>query len=70
MLTNNVPNSVLALTTQLRYLSLSEIIEARHPVELQLALLAAERATEADFAALRLCIDQLCGRRHSDLSQS
>ncbi|WP_265301019.1 FadR/GntR family transcriptional regulator [Verminephrobacter eiseniae] len=68
VLTNNVPDSVLALTAQLRHVSLSEIIEARHPVELQLALLAAERATQADFAALRSCIDQLRGHRHSDLS--
>lgn len=68
VLTDNVPDSVMALTTPLRHLSLSEIIEARHPIELQLALLAAERATKTDFETLQTCIDRLCEHRKSDLA--
>lgn len=68
VLTNNVPESVMALTAPLRHLSLSEIVEARHPIELQLALLAAKRATEEDFEALQVCIDRLREHRKSDLA--
>jgi DNA-binding FadR family transcriptional regulator len=63
----DVPDSIMALTAPLRHFEVREIIEARRPVELQLALLAGERATEEDFAAMQLCIDRLREARHSDL---
>jgi DNA-binding FadR family transcriptional regulator len=66
--TDNVPDSVMALTTPLRHLSLAELVEARHPVELQLALLAGERATETDFKTMQTCIDRLGEHRNSDLA--
>jgi GntR family transcriptional regulator, transcriptional repressor for pyruvate dehydrogenase complex len=68
VLTDTVPESIMALTAPLRHLKVAEIIEARHPVELQLALLAGERATDADFEALQVCIDRLREHRKSDLA--
>lgn len=68
VLTDNVPDNVMALTAPLRHFELSEIIEARYPIELQLALLAGERATNADFDALQVCIDRLREHRDSDLA--
>jgi GntR family transcriptional regulator, transcriptional repressor for pyruvate dehydrogenase complex len=64
----DVPDSVLSLTGPLRHFEVREIIEARRPIELQLALLAGERATEEDFAAMQICIDRLREHRHSDLA--
>src|SRR5262249_14302268 len=55
--TNNVPDTILAMTAPLRHLGVKEILEARRPIELQLALLAAERAGPDDFDAMQLCID-------------
>jgi GntR family transcriptional repressor for pyruvate dehydrogenase complex len=66
--TDNVPDSVMGLTTPLRHLNLAEIVEARHPVELQLALLAGQRGTETDFQTLQACIDRLEEHRDSPLS--
>ena len=63
----DVPDSIMTLTAPLRYFDVREIIEARRPIELQLALLAGERATEADFAAMQVCIDRLVEHRSSDL---
>jgi GntR family transcriptional regulator, transcriptional repressor for pyruvate dehydrogenase complex len=64
----DVPDSILSLTAPLRHFEVREIVEARRPIELQLALLAGERATEDDFAALQVCIDRLREHRHSDLA--
>ncbi|MCW8209162.1 FadR family transcriptional regulator [Verminephrobacter aporrectodeae subsp. tuberculatae] len=64
VLTDRIKESLVALSGQMNRLSLSEIVEARQPIELQLALLAGERATPADFAAMQACVDNL--RKHSD----
>lgn len=64
----DVPDSVLSITAPLRHFEVREIIEARRPIELQLALLAGERADEDDFAAMQVCIDQLREHRQSDLA--
>jgi GntR family transcriptional regulator, transcriptional repressor for pyruvate dehydrogenase complex len=64
----DVPDSILALTAPLRHFEIREIIEARRPVELQLALLAGERATDEDFTAMQVCIDRLREHSHSDLT--
>ena len=66
--TNNVPDTILAMTAPLRHLGIKEILEARKPIELQLSLLASQRATAADFEAMQLCIDMLREHRHSDLA--
>jgi GntR family transcriptional regulator, transcriptional repressor for pyruvate dehydrogenase complex len=64
----DVPDSITNLTGPLRHFEVREIIEARRPIELQLALLAGQRATEEDFAAMQVTIDRLREHRHSDLA--
>lgn len=67
VLTNRIKESLVSMGGQMNRLSLTEIVEARHPIELQLALLAGERATETDFAAMQSCIDNLRKYRDGDL---
>lgn len=64
VLSNRIGESLVSSSGQISRLGLTEIVEARHPIELQLALLAGERATEADFAALQSCINNL--RKYRD----
>lgn len=64
----DVPDSILSLTAPLRHFEIREVIEARRPIELQLALLAGERATEDDFEAMQICIDRLREHRNTDLT--
>jgi GntR family transcriptional regulator, transcriptional repressor for pyruvate dehydrogenase complex len=64
----DVPDSILALTAPLRHFEVREIVEARRPIELQVALLAGERASEEDFDAMQVCIDRLREHKHSDLT--
>ncbi len=64
----DVPDSILALTAPIRHFEIREIIEARRPIELQLALLAGERATEQDFHSMEVCIDRLREHSQSDLT--
>jgi GntR family transcriptional regulator, transcriptional repressor for pyruvate dehydrogenase complex len=66
--TNEVPGSVMAMAGPLCHLDLSEIVEARRPIELQIALKAAERATEAEFAAMQESIERLRAHRTSKLA--
>ena len=66
--TNQVPDEIMTLVAPLRHLGVQEIVEARHPIELQLALLAAERASESDFSLMQSCIDELRAHKHSDLA--
>jgi GntR family transcriptional repressor for pyruvate dehydrogenase complex len=55
-----VPPAILRLsTTGHRARGLSEIIEARRPIEMQLALLAARRATQEDIADMRRAVSLL-----------
>ncbi len=68
VLTNRIRENFISLSGQMSRLSLSEIVEARYSVELQLALLAGERATEADFVAMQSCIDNLRKHRDDDLA--
>ena len=64
----DVPDSILALTAPLRHFEIREIVEARRPIELQIALLAGERASEDDLAAMQVCIDRLREHQQSDLT--
>lgn len=66
--TNEVPERILAITGPLRHINLSEIVEARRPVELQLAIQAAARATPEDFMAMEACIERLRTHRRSKLA--
>jgi GntR family transcriptional repressor for pyruvate dehydrogenase complex len=54
-----VPNKIMALASAMPKAPLQAIVEARRPIELQLAVLAAERATESDFKAMERSIEQL-----------
>lgn len=55
-----VPPAILRLsTTGHRARRLSEIIEARRPIEMQLAVLAARRATQEDLADMRRAVKLL-----------
>jgi DNA-binding FadR family transcriptional regulator len=65
--TNEVPEQVMGITGPLRHLNLNEIVEARRPIEVQLALQAGVRATETDFAAMEECIERLRTHRTGDL---
>lgn len=66
--TDQIPDDIMALAMPLRHLGVEEILEARRPIELQLAILAAERADEADFATMQTCIDRLREHRASELA--
>ena len=66
--TNDVPEEVMAIAGPLGHLNLTEIVEARRPVELQLAIQSGARATETDFAAMEERIERLRTHRNSDLA--
>jgi DNA-binding FadR family transcriptional regulator len=66
--TNEVPDRIMAITGPLRHIELGEIVEARRPIELQLAIKAAARATPEDFLALEECIERLRTHRKSELA--
>lgn len=68
VLSNRIREKFGTLGGPMSRLSLSELVEARHPVETQLALLAGERANEADFSAMQACIDNLRKHRDHDLT--
>ncbi len=67
VLTNDIPADVMALSTQAAHLSVMDIVEARRPVETSLAILAAERATDSDFALLESCVTALRDHRREGL---
>lgn len=66
--TNEVPDKIMAITGPLRHIELAEIVEARRPVELELAIQAAARATPEDFQAMEECIERLRTHRRSKLA--
>jgi DNA-binding FadR family transcriptional regulator len=66
--TNEVPERIMAMAGPLRHFELSEIVEARRPIELQIALMAAQRATPEDFAAMEETIERLRTHRKSELA--
>jgi GntR family transcriptional repressor for pyruvate dehydrogenase complex len=54
-----VPPRLLRLSRRRAAHSLSALVEARRPIEMELALLAAQRATDEDFADLRNAVEML-----------
>lgn len=62
---NDVSDKIAAMTAPLAHMTGLEVVEARRPVELQIALLAAERATASDFQILENSIVQLEQNRSS-----
>lgn len=53
IVTDDIPNALLRVTSGWRRATLTELIEARRPIEAELALLAGIRGTRDDFAAMR-----------------
>jgi DNA-binding FadR family transcriptional regulator len=66
--TSEIPDRIMTITGPLRHIELGEIVEARRPIELQLAIHAAARATPADFRAMEQCIERLRSHRKSKLA--
>lgn len=69
VLTTEIPPTIMALGAPSPHLSVPDILEARRPVEIQLAVLAGERATENDFAMLESCVDALRRLRRAPLEK-
>ncbi|MDQ6434840.1 FCD domain-containing protein [Mesorhizobium sp. LHD-90] len=66
--TNEVPEHILAMSGPLGHVDLAGIVEARRPVEMQIAQLAARRARPEDFAAMEEAIERLRDHREGELS--
>ena len=62
VMTSNVPVALLGLSNN-KFEKLPDLLEARRAVELQLALLCAERATTDDFDAMELSVRRLVESR-------
>ena len=58
----------MALAAPLRHLGVEEILEARRPIELTLAILSSQKATKVDLEAMQVCIDRLREHRNSELA--
>ena len=56
---DDIPTALLGLVPQRRQTDIRDILEARRPVEMQIAKLAFHRATEDDIAAMRESIAKL-----------
>lgn len=55
----DVPVTLIRMRAKWREAALAELIEARRPVEMELALLAGERATQEDLDAMRDSVERL-----------
>lgn len=73
VLTDRIPDAVMGLASDWSDLAAMELVEARRPIEIQLARFAAQRATEKDFATMEHSIERLSaagkdrfGRIHYD----
>src|SRR3954470_25048016 len=56
---DDIPTALLGLVPERRQTDLRELLEARRAVEMEIALLAARRADDADLAAMRESIERL-----------
>jgi len=61
---DNIPVALMARASGWREAIITELLEARRPVEMELALLAGQRATEDDLDIMRSAVDQLKQARH------
>jgi DNA-binding FadR family transcriptional regulator len=59
--TDRIPDAVTGLASGWSDATLQELVEARRPIEIHLALLAAERGSDEDFATMAYSIDRLAG---------
>lgn len=65
VVTNNIPIALLGLSASKSH-KLPDILEARRAVELQLALLCSQRATDQGFEDLERSVEKLIESRHAD----
>lgn len=60
VVSDNIPEAlVMRRASGWREATLKELVEARRPIEMQIVMLAADRATEEDITALRYSVDKL-----------
>ena len=59
MTSDSIPVNVLRAALEPDEIGIRALLEARRPIEMDLARLVGERATEADLAALRAAVDEL-----------
>jgi GntR family transcriptional regulator, transcriptional repressor for pyruvate dehydrogenase complex len=59
VVSDDIPTALLGLVPERRETDLRELLEARRPVEMEIARLAARRATDADLAAMTEAVDRL-----------
>lgn len=65
VVSDNIPEAlIMRRASGWREATLKELVEARRPIEMQIVMLAAERATEEDHAALRYAIEKLKEQGH------
>lgn len=69
VLNTSVPETVMGIGAPNLATEISEIIEARRPIELQVAMLAGQRANEEDFETLESCINAQIENRRSALEK-
>ena len=62
VVSDNIPTTLLMLTKGTAKSPLRELLEARRPVEMEIARLAAARAVPADLEAMQDSIDRLLGQ--------
>lgn len=65
---SDISEKIMSLTAPLAHVNARDVVEARRPIELQIAVLAAERADASDFEMLENCIEQLRKHRSSKIS--
>ena len=63
VISDNVPVTLLRMGAGWREAALMELVEARRPIETQIALLAGVRATDEDFATMRAAVAELARNR-------
>jgi GntR family transcriptional repressor for pyruvate dehydrogenase complex len=56
---DNIPRTLMAVASGNRDAGLRELVEARRPIEMEIARLAGKRATEQDFSNMQVSIDRL-----------
>lgn len=69
VVTNNIPTLLMGLSGSGGFDRLTDILEARRAIEVELALLCARRATEEDFAEMARANDSLEADADSDVLQ-
>jgi GntR family transcriptional regulator, transcriptional repressor for pyruvate dehydrogenase complex len=69
VLSDRIPNAVMGLSSGWRDASAIELVEARRPIEMQLAHFASTRGTPADFEVMKYSIRKLEESSDKDLSR-